>query len=209
MDELLECIKHTDQKVHREIEKRWKEFKRMRNADESEWFSELCFCILTANTSAEMGIRVQNALGYEGFAHTPPEELPRKLKEAGSRFYNTRAKYIIGARKFDGMLKKKIQEYEDPRDAREWLVKNIKGLGYKEASHFLRNVGVGNNLAIVDLHILRMLNKHGIVNVKKPITKKKYVEIEKVLNQLAEKSKMPMGKLDLYLWYLSSGKVLK
>jgi len=209
MDELLECIKHTDQKVRKEIERRWEEFKGMRNADEREWFSELCFCILTANTSAEMGIRVQNALGYEGFAHTPPEELPCKLKEAGSRFYNTRAKYIIGARKFDGMLKKKILGYEDPRDAREWLVKNIKGLGYKEASHFLRNVGAGDNLAIVDLHILRMLNKYGIVNVKKPITKKKYVEIEKVLNQLAEKSKMPMGKLDLYLWYLSSGKVLK
>ncbi|GAJ17855.1 unnamed protein product, partial [marine sediment metagenome] len=27
---------------------------------------------------------------------------------------------------------------------REWVVKNFKGLGYKEASHFLRNIGYKN-----------------------------------------------------------------
>jgi len=39
----------------------------------------------------------------------------------------------------------------------EWLVKNLTGLGYKEAGHFLRNIGSGK-IAILDRHILRNLH---------------------------------------------------
>ena len=91
---------------------------------------------------------------------------------------------------------------------REWIVKHIKGLGYKEASHFLRNIGF-DDYAIIDFHIVDILEKHKLIRKPKTMTKKRYLEIEKVLQEIGSKSKMTMAELDLYLWYLETGKVLK
>jgi N-glycosylase/DNA lyase len=41
------------------------------------------------------------------------------------------------------------------------------------------------------------------------MTKKRYLEIEAVLKKIAEKLDMSLAELDLYLWYLETGKVLK
>jgi len=90
----------------------------------------------------------------------------------------------------------------------EWLVKNISGIGYKEASHFLRNIGF-TNLAIVDFHILNLLARHGLIEKPKTLTRKKYLEIEEVLRAIAEKLDLNLAELDLYLWYMETGKVLK
>ncbi|MEM3364547.1 MAG: N-glycosylase/DNA lyase [Candidatus Micrarchaeia archaeon] len=210
MEELLYRIRYADDSITALINKRWAEFQKMKNASENDWFSELCFCILTANASAEMGIRVQNALGYEGFAKIPAGQLPESLKKAGSRFYNRRAEFIIGARKFDGKLKKILLGIENEGERREWLVKNIKGIGYKEASHFLRNVGAAQDVAIIDKHILRLLKKHKIIGeTKKMAGREKYIEIENAIKKIAKKADMPVGKLDLYLWHMQTGKVLK
>ncbi|MEM4332011.1 MAG: N-glycosylase/DNA lyase [Candidatus Micrarchaeia archaeon] len=210
MEELLYRIRYADDSITALINKRWAEFQKMKNASENDWFSELCFCILTANASAEMGIRVQNALGYEGFAKIPAGQLPEALKKAGSRFYNRRAEFIIGARKFDGKLKEIILGIENEGERREWLVKNIKGIGYKEASHFLRNVGAAKDVAIIDKHILRLLKKHKIIGeTKKMAGREKYIEIENAIKKIAKKADMPVGKLDLYLWHMQTGKVLK
>ncbi|MCX8200269.1 MAG: N-glycosylase/DNA lyase [Candidatus Micrarchaeota archaeon] len=209
MESLLCEIKRTDAKAKRLIDRRWGEFRKMRFASEEAWFSELCFCILTANASAEMGIRVQARLGYDGFAKTPPENLAEALRKAGSRFYNKRAEYILGARKLDGTFKKIILGFKNGAEAREWLVKNVKGLGYKEASHFLRNVGAADDVAIIDMHVLRLLERHNLMHMAKPLGRKKYLEAEEILKKIAKESKMPVGKLDLYLWFMQTGKVLK
>ena len=93
--------------------------------------------------------------------------------------------------------------------AREWLVKNIKGLGYKEASHFLRNVGFCN-LAILDRHIINLLIENGLLKEKpKSLTKKIYLEIEERFMALAGSLKMSAAELDLYMWYIKAGEVLK
>ncbi|MEM3553264.1 MAG: N-glycosylase, partial [Candidatus Bathyarchaeia archaeon] len=95
------------------------------------------------------------------------------------------------------------------KNCREWLVKNIKGLGFKEASHFLRNVGYFN-LAIIDRHILRILSKYGFIsNNSKSLTKKVYFEIESILEMLAKKVDLTLAELDLYLWFMETGKILK
>ena len=91
---------------------------------------------------------------------------------------------------------------------REWVVKNVKGIGYKEASHFLRNIGY-KNLAIIDFHIVDLLVKYDLIEKPKSMTKKKYLEIENVLKQLGRELHLDMAKLDLYLWYKETGKVLK
>jgi len=63
------------------------------------------------------------------------------------RFSDSKAKYIVEARDMfsnDGklQLKSRISSFYNPFELREWLVENVKGLGYKEASHFLRNIGL-------------------------------------------------------------------
>jgi N-glycosylase/DNA lyase len=94
--------------------------------------------------------------------------------------------------------------------ARDWLVENIKGIGYKEASHFLRNIGFGENLAILDVHILRNLKKVGVIKeLPKSITKKRYLNIENKFKKFSDRIKIPMAHLDLLFWSLETGKIFK
>ncbi|MEM4215734.1 MAG: N-glycosylase/DNA lyase [Candidatus Anstonellales archaeon] len=209
MKKILEKIKRLRKgRVKKLIDKRVKEFKRAGKSSKQRIFSELCFCILTANYSAEGGIRIQKEIG-DGFLKMGEKALAKKLKKLGHRFPNTRAKFIVEARKkFAKKIKEIVFSFDDGREAREWLVKNVKGLGYKEASHFLRNVGF-MDLGIVDFHIVDLLVKNRIIKKPKTITRKKYFEIEDVLKKLAERTGLEPGELDLYLWYIETGKVLK
>jgi N-glycosylase/DNA lyase len=89
------------------------------------------------------------------------------------------------------------------------LVDNIKGIGYKEASHFLRNVGFFD-YAILDKHVIRTLYTNKLVpHLHKSLNRNNYLEYESVLGKLCKKLKLSQGELDLYLWYLSTKKVLK
>ena len=169
-----------------------------------EWFSELCFCILTANSSAKIGIKIQNEID---FVNLSKEEISKELKRLGYRFYNRRAEFIVAARELSNL--KEILADKDGKEMREWLVKNVKGIGYKEASHFLRNIGF-NGLAILDRHILKNMCKNGLIDeIPAKLNKRKYLEIEKILEKAAKSIGMDMGELDLYLWYIETGKVLK
>lgn len=173
-----------------------------------DWFSELCFCISTANASSQAGMRFQNS--SKGKLHSASERQLRKwLSESGCRFYRNKAKFIVLARtKFNhASLKECICGFKDERQAREWVVENIKGLGLKEASHFLRNVGF-KNFAILDRHVLRVLKEYGLIRDMK-LTPKKYLQIERKLERLCEKTGLSQSELDFYLWFLKTGKVLK
>ena len=91
--------------------------------------------------------------------------------------------------------------------AREWLAENIKGIGMKESSHFLRNIGY--DIAIIDFHILDILKRSGIIKRGIELNKNSYIEIENKLKIIAKSAKLTMAELDLYLWYMETGKVLK
>lgn len=194
---LISQLRKSD--VGKEVNKRMVEFSLIPR-DFNSLFRELAFCILTAGTSAELGIKTISYLGETLFTGSEAE-IQKKLKEV-YRFHTVRAKYIYNAReKF-----RKI-DINNPR-VREELIKNIKGLGMKEASHFLRNIGF-NNYAIIDFHIVDFLVKNKMIEKPKTITPKKYLEIEQVLSKLAKKTNTNLGELDLYLWYLETGKILK
>lgn len=185
------------------IKTRLQEFQELRKQDNNSWFSELCFCILTANSQAARAIAIQEALGPEKFLKLSQEELANTIKNFGHRFYNNKAKYIVEARKYKDI--KNIIFNLTGKQAREWLAKNIKGIGYKEASHFLRNLG-WHDIAIIDRHILKfMLNNNLINNIPKTITPKIYINFEKILEDIDPK----LDQLDLILWYHMTGKVLK
>lgn len=204
-------------RVKRIVKERIKKFEKV-GTSPNEIFKELCFCILTANFNAERAIEIQRKIG-NGFLKLGEKTLAVKLKKLGHRFPNMRAKYIIDIRKQKGeiinqvMLKSSKNSLStngfDEIKIRDWLVKNVKGLGYKEASHFLRNIGY-KNLAIIDFHILDLLVKNRLLKEKpKTLTKNKYLEIENILRKLAQKLHMTPAELDLYLWYLETGKIVK
>jgi len=188
------------------VDSRLREFRELGLKGSDELFKELCFCILTANFDAEKSIRIQEEVD-EGFLSLSEEELAETLRRLGHRYPRKRAEYIVEARKLKDSLNKIVGSL-DGESAREWLVKNVRGIGYKEASHFLRNVGY-TDLAIIDYHILDLLVKHRLIEKPRTMTRRRYLEIESLLKRLADRLNVNLAELDLYLWYLETGKILK
>ncbi|MEN3058192.1 MAG: N-glycosylase/DNA lyase [Candidatus Methanosuratincola petrocarbonis] len=189
------------------VEERIREFEAVgARMDPGEIFSELCFCILTANYTAEGGIRIQQSL-KQHFMSKPVQEMAWSLRSLGHRFPNKRAEFICGARHLcEGILR--ALNMGDCA-AREWLVENVKGLGYKEASHFLRNVG-RKDVAIIDRHILRFLHQKGLISsIPRTLSRRRYLSIERLLSAISSALGVSLAELDLYLWYAMTGKVLK
>jgi len=206
---LLKINKLKKSKIKQSVDIRTSQFKRLgKSSNPDKIFSELSFCILTANYNAARTIRIQKEINKEnGFSTMTKRQLAGRLMGLGYRFPNTRADYIINARRDLQKIMyslKKLKGYE----LRDWLVKNVKGLGYKEASHFLRNIGYVD-YAIIDFHIIDMLVKYGLIDRYNTITKKTYLEIENVLREIAIRTKLNLAELDLYLWYMETGKILK
>lgn len=200
----IEEIKKTP--IKQKIDQRIQEFQSINKDSNDEIFEEMCFCLLTANFNAEKSIKIQNNIG-QCFYTDSQETLTKKLKKHGHRFPNKRAEYIHESKKCKNKLTQ-IINFHDQNAIREWIVNNVKGLGYKEASHFLRNIGF-QDYAIIDFHILDLLEKYDIIKKPKTLSKKKYLEIEKTLKKIAEKTNLTLAELDLYLWYMETGKILK
>ena len=193
------------------VEERMREFQEVNHADSAKWFEELTYCLLTAYSSASMGERCVDALrGGNVLTKGGIEDVRACLRTQGHRFADRRAGYIVAARPYASKLKEIIQGEPSSKAAREWLVGNIKGLGMKEASHFLRNVGYFD-LAVIDRHILAHMREHGLADAdaRKGITKRRYLEYEATLGKVAAKLGILLGKMDLYLWYEKTGRVMK
>jgi len=164
--------------IKQDIILRLREFKTLwQNGNEEDIFKELIFCLLTPQSKAHkcweavLNLEKKNLL----FSGTL-DQIANELRNVRFRF--NKAKYILEARKrfcVDGCfkIKEKIKQFKNIYDAREWLVRNIKGMGYKEASHFLRNIGFGEDLAVLDRHILKNLKFIGVIDkIPKNLTKK-------------------------------------
>lgn len=189
--------------------------KKIDKNDDERIFEELCFCILTANTSAEMGMRAIDKI-RDLLMEGRVEEMSKNL-EGIYRFNNLRPAYIIHTRnylwkEFNFELKEKIESLKDKKEElRDFFAfnKGIKGLGYKEASHFLRNIGF-KGYAILDKHILNSLFEFGVIEeLKRPSTRDKYREIEQKMVLFSNEIGIPMDELDLLLWSRKNGKILK
>jgi N-glycosylase/DNA lyase len=203
--EIEKVIEDLEQKIGENVKNGLKAFEKNRNLSKEEKFIELCFCILVANSSMEKTFKIWKDIGND-FLKISKEQLSKRLKELGYRFYNKRAEYIIEARNKVDLLEE-ILKSDNEIEIRERIVENFKGIGWKEASHFLRNLGY-NNFAIIDRHVLKTLKEFGFIEkIPKSLNKKNYLEIENKLRELANKLKMSLAELDFYLFYISSGKM--
>ncbi len=198
-----------------EIERRLDEFKFLwKNASDEELFAELAFCLLTPQSKATVCWRAIEELRDSGILFFgSSEDIVDFL--TGVRFKYTKAKNIVSARTFFSKNSKinirgVLSQFSSPIEMREFLVANIRGMGYKEASHFLRNIGFGESLAILDRHILKnLVSLEVIEGIPKTLTKKKYLEIEEKMRRFAKEIGIPMAHLDLVLWFKEAGLIFK
>ena len=170
---------------------------------DADLFSELCFCILTAGSSVEIGLKIQRELG-DRFSVISLKNLFHKLQEMGHRFAKAKSKYIVAAREFN-LDAVRIQK--DGKIARQILL-SLDGLGLKESSHFLRNIGF-DDVAIIDRHIFRFLVENKLYPLKNTITPKVYLECEKILEKLSQILWVSLSELDLYIFFDKTSKILK
>ena len=182
--------------------------------DDYRLFEELSFCIFTANTSAEMGLRAVDAV-RNVLINGTAGDMTRRL-EGIYRFNNVRPAHILHTRTYlkntlNFELKKKIKSFNDRTKLRDFfaLNKDIKGLAYKEASHFLRNIGF-RGYAILDKHIINSLYEFGILKTNdKPKNAKEYLEIEQKFIDFSKDAGIGIDELDLLLWSGKNGRILK
>lgn len=177
------------------LKKILKLFKRKKS--DEEIFYDLCFCINAPQTtykSNKIVIRrlIDNAFYHK---HINISDLRKMVKEV--RFLR-KADYLQEAKSSFSTILKVAKNKISDMEKRDWYVKNVKGLGMKTASHFLRNLG-SLDLAIIDTHILKILRK------QQPKNRKEYLEYEKLFQKMASKSKMTVAELDSYIWKVLSG----
>lgn len=197
----------------KEISGRLADFQKLKKACPQRIFEELCFCLLTPGAKADNCQNIVACLKKKGLLFKGDEkELRPFLKYA--RFYNQKAGRLVAARKFfssaKGICIKEKVFRDNPFVVRDWLVDHVLGLGYKEASHFLRNVGLGKDLAILDRHILRRLKDCGVIReLPKSLTRKRYLEIEGQMRRSFKQVKIPLDHLDLLFFSMATGKPVK
>lgn len=184
-----------------------------RGTDERIW-EEMVFCFFTGGCSAKMGLRSVEAV-RSLLKNGTHKELMNALVGV-HRYPRARAGYIVASREFlqehcAMRLRNKLESFTDHAARRDWLVKEkrIKGLGYKEASHFLRNIGF-KGYAILDKHILRSMAELGFIDdPAPPSTRTKYLAVEAKLKEFSRQTKIDFDELDLVLWSLKTGEILK
>ncbi|HMT07989.1 MAG TPA: N-glycosylase/DNA lyase [Pyrinomonadaceae bacterium] len=211
----IDNIKRVHKERRAEIKARLAEFAEIgRVGSDEDLFAEMVFCFFTGGCSARMGINSLAAV--RDMMMTADREALTQALLGSHRYPNARSRYIVHSRDFlqneHGMrLREKLVSYTDNDERRDWLVreKGIKGLGYKEASHYLRNIGY-KGYAILDKHVLNCLAELKIIDEPKPPnTRSRYLSVEGKLRQFAMDIKIDLDEIDLVLWSMKTGHILK
>jgi len=197
-----------------DIRKRLKSFKRLDRLSERQVFEELAFCIFTPGSKALNGDRAVKELKKENLLFNGNRNSIAKRLRGIVRFHNNKALYLTQARRFFKKgLKFNIKSFilaDNPFMVREQLAQKVKGIGYKEASHFLRNIGLGRDLAILDTHILKNLKQLNVIaEIPVSMGEKKYLYLESKMNEFSKYVKIPIGELDLLFWSRQTGFIYK
>lgn len=189
------------------IQKRLQEFE---NVPKEQYFYELCYCLCTPQSSAINAEKVVNKLFELDFRNNNfnPAEILASRKHY-IRFHNQKAQRLLEMKSNYKKILKILEQNDTAFNKRELLVTIVKGFGYKESSHFLRNIGY-KNLAIIDRHLLKNLLKCNVISeIPKNINKKKYLEIEERFLNFSQQINIPLDELDLLFWSYETGLILK
>lgn len=135
------------------------------------------------------------------------------LRKDGSfrryRFPKQKASAIVKARQWvlgNAPLYSRLHELSNSRDRRKFLCQ-CPGVGFKTASWILRNLGLGSELAIIDVHVLRALvmAKRIPSDVRIP---KDYEKVEEAFLAWCDDLDAPSAAFDLFVWHWQRGTLL-
>lgn len=205
---------HTDQ-LHAEYRKKRtavrRRLKEFRQIPREQYFYELIYCLMTPQSSAANAGKAQKAFEDSSFKTNAVDPLPiLSDKRHYIRFHNTKSKRIIAMKQQFDAINALLHSNESAPGKREWLVCNVNGISMKEATHFLRNIGMNDGLSILDRHILKNLVYHTVIrSIPKTLTKKRYLSIEQRFRRFALAVSITVDELDLLFWSREAGKILK
>ena len=122
------------------------------------------------------------------------------------RFPKRKAAIIVGARKWvrsHQPLAEYLLYWDDPKDRRKLLL-GCPGLGLKSASWLLRNLGMGDGLAILDVHLVRALQGAQRIadEVRLP---RDYYAVEEAFLDWCHELDAPSDAFDLFIWEWQRG----
>jgi N-glycosylase/DNA lyase len=166
---------------------------------------------MTPQTSAENAEKAVSTLREQSFATLSFDPEPILANRTHYiRFHKTKARHLLLVKQMMPRILERLSNGNSSFDQREWLVNNVKGLGYKEATHFLRNIGKNDGLAILDRHILRNLKRYGVIRaLPRSLSRKQYLAIERRFKRFSDKLGIPVDELDLLFWSLETGNIRK
>ena len=189
--------------------------------DERALWWELSCCILSSQVPYAVATAAADAIEHARLllAHElEPDELATALEDVLAhrvmvsgrsicyRFPASRAKQLAtgysAVHRRDASLSTLLACFPDASEARRWLVDNVPGAGPKQASMFLRNVGLTYSLAILDRHVLKYMSALGISDHAQPFVSglSTYLRLEQTLREHAKRIGYDVGLLDWAIW---------
>lgn len=187
---------------------------------ERRLWTELACCMLSSQVPYELAQAAAVRLEASGLL-LEEEVAPRDLEAALAellrcpfeidgtlrryRFPDSRARQltatVLEVRREAKGLSDLLGSFGDVETARGWFVTNAKGFGPKQASMFLRNVGVSYDLAVLDRHLINYMMVMGLTADPKPARRMAdYRRYEIILKDHAAGFGLPVGLLDWAVW---------
>ena len=125
------------------------------------------------------------------------------------RFPQRKAELLVGARRWlrqrDATLPDVLRDTADERERRRILCE-CPGIGPKSASWMLRNIGLAQDLAILDVHLLRALAAGGrVADARLP---RDYEVVEVAFLEWCRELDAPPAAFDLFVWEWQRGSLL-
>lgn len=206
--------------------------KTWREMSETQLWEELCLCMLSSNVPYELALSafwhlhdihllnpgwlIGCATAVERIEYELSKQIYLPRKKDGSkrkyRFPHTRAQNIVNAAKIlcqnGHHLKSVLRNSHSGQEARAFLAENVPGIGLKQASHFLRNIGYSDSLAIIDSHVIGFLREVGAIHKKriKTVTPKVYTRLETIVVDLCDSLGVNLSIFDMAIWRYMRGR---
>lgn len=171
----------------------------------------LLFCVLVAGKNAtRMAISLEWLLDYGRYnycdkndgpfdivkAIDQQDNLPQVMKKYGIGCFNRKAEYIVQTAQSSLDLKTCTPEH----------LEAIPGIGMKTARYFILHTRKDANVACLDTHMLKWLSYYTKYEVPKSTpTRNKYLELEKIVIEIAKLFKVTIAELDLSIWNKQRG----
>ena len=213
-------------KIYQTLEREKEQSITWHEMTEEELWYNLCQCILSSNVPYELAVSATAHLWRHNYLDvnwinetnearsiislelSKPIFLPLKKDGTGRkyRFPNNRAKNIVNSAESISSNNIRFRELFSnlavPEEVRQYLLHKIDGFGLKQTTHFLRNIGYTNSLAIIDTHIISFLSTitDFVANPYNRITDKTYYQLEAIMQELTKNLNVDLALFDMAIW---------